>query len=480
MTFAPRIVFGDIDLTSAPYMVEFGFNLGASVTLYDVIASLMLDGSNTTSPGAGNRENVQLSIITEWPDSFVAARNAETLELESAKPFNTLTFYPGDGHGPASVLETFEGQIVHDYDQDLEQAGLRRYILTLPALPFARSEEPVAFVWTGPGEELNALTSLTGWTASPTPTLGDTGSGPFFEMAANTTFSRSIVADNYLWIQLQGSATASAATLHDVTVNGVAVAAATVRHVGVGPGYWTIPTEAWQGQTVTVSFVVNATALSHTFLKEFWSLGYPNIGQKITGGVSRPKGLDVVDILGSARTPCTISFTAPAGGAWVYTAPDPNAALRQRGVGEMVFGVFEVTAPEGAETDVDGYLQYFPPGDHAINIGMTDPQPLELNPNGVYPQTEMTTFSATGITGAFQFPYPVDRRAAVSYFNTSGAKTLISPSPTLPQGYHGDALVYTVHSLHPGRCGVGVFDADGDPITATFTYYPRNLIHAAH
>ncbi len=486
--FTPRIVFGSLDLTADPYSVGVEFDLDAGSTIYDVVSSLVLDGSIVTSPGVGNRETISLPILIDWPDSHIAARRAEALEVELAKPFNTLTFYPGDGAGPVTVLETFEGQIALDSDpgQIMEQDRFRRYILTIPALPFARAKDPVQITWTGPGRELDPLTSLSAWTTSPTPTLTNnptSGSpNPSFEMAATTTLSRQILADNYLWIQVQGPTGTTSTTLHDVTVNGEAISASTIRYVSSSSsGFYTIPTERWQGQTVTVSFQIDGTGGSHKFLVAFWSLAYPNVGWITTATVSKPKGLDVIDVLGSARTPCTIRFTAPSGGAFVYTAPDPNAQLRQRGAGEIVFAKFTVSSSSGAEVNVGGYLTYFPQGTHYAQIGMTDAQPLELNPNGVYPANEMKTFTATGITSTFQYPYPTDTRAAISFFSSTGAKALITPSASLPQGYHGDTVAGTsLHALHPPRCGFGVFDTSGNPITTTIDYYPRNRIHAAH
>ena len=92
MTFAPRIVYGDLDLTDVPFMVEFGFDLGHAVTLYDVISSLMVDGSLTYSPGAGNRESLQFSVLTEAPDSSSSADSAALLDAEESRDVHTLTF----------------------------------------------------------------------------------------------------------------------------------------------------------------------------------------------------------------------------------------------------------------------------------------------------------------------------------------------------------------------------------------------------
>lgn len=478
VTFAPKIEFGAIDLTKHPYSVEFGFDLDTPKTLYDVIASFMLDGSFAGSKGAGNREGMTLPVYIEWPDSLVGARRAEELELELEKPTNEVIFYPGDGAGPPTVLETFVGDIDHDYDQDKEQAGLRRYLLTIPALPFARAKELETFTWTGPGTEVAPLTALPAdWTASPAPTPGDTGAGPFLEMSTTTTWTMKIRADNYIWMQLLSGTAVNETSVHDITVNGEPVDSDTVRfEAGF---FYTIPTEKWQGQLVTVSMQINAFGGSHTKLKEFWTVAYPNPGAKTSGGISRPWGLDIVDVKGSVRTPCSIRFTAPAGGAFVISMPDPNAALR-RGASEIVFANFTVTDPAGAEIAVDDGLAYFVEGSHQVTIGRTAPRPLELNPDGVFPQRSMQSFSGGGISTGFQYPFPEDRRAATTFFTTAGAKSLISPTPALKSGFRSDAAWHTIHSMHAGRCGFGVYDVAGNPITTEVSYYPRNRIHAAH
>ena len=77
------------------------------VTLYDVAESLLLDGAIMVSPGAGNREGLVIPVYIEASDTQIAADYGTTLDLEASKRSNTLAFYPGDGYGPATVLETF-------------------------------------------------------------------------------------------------------------------------------------------------------------------------------------------------------------------------------------------------------------------------------------------------------------------------------------------------------------------------------------
>jgi hypothetical protein len=211
-------------------------------------------------------------------------------------------------------------------------------------------------------------------------------------------------------------------------------------------------------------------------LREFWTVSYPvATAPDAIETVTEPRGIGVVDVGGTARTPCTIRFTAPAGGAFVYTAPDPNTVIRG-GSGETVFAAFTVADPDGGEVDVDGRLMWFPQGDHATHIGFTDPQPSELNPNGIWP---VEAVGADVTLGGDRWTYPTDGRAAISFFDTTGDKALISPRPTLPTGYSGDAITHEVHALYPGRCGFAVLDINGDPIPATITYYKRWKHHAA-
>lgn len=477
MTFVPRIVYGDLDLTDEPYLVELGFSLGNGVTVYEAISSLMLDGSFMSSPGAGNREGLTLSVIVEAADSAESAPYAAALELETGKAFNTLTFYPGDGFGAATVLETFPAQVTHDWDQTLDEAGLRRYILDIPALPFGRSEETESFVWSGAGVELDPLSSTSTWTtvAGSTGTSANAdGAGSQLNLTGTTTIRQTLAvdADEYLWLKTGNNPPSS------VKVNGVAVSSSSWKQ-------WTpsgartfiaVPCGGVRGTkpTVEMTFTGGGT------LYEFYTVSYPS--PVTIADDLKPRGIGVVDVIGSARTACRISFTAPAGGAFVYTAPDPNVSIRERGVGEVVFGVFNVTDANGAEVNAAGQVMWFPQGTHSAQVGLSAPQPLELNPNGVWPTLacgQATWDGGSIAAGAYQFAYPSDAKAAITFYDTTGAKNIISPSPSLPEGYHGGAAHHEVHALHPGRCGFAVLDQNGDPITATVTYYPRWWSHAA-
>lgn len=453
MTFAPRIVYGDLDLTDYPYSVEFGFDLGSAETLYDVISSLMVDGSLTSSPGSGNRQGLQLSVLTEGSDSGVLAELGAALDLEAGKQTNELVFYPGDGYGEPCVLDTFAAQSTHDWDQTLEKSGLRRFVLTIPARPFVRSVDATTLNWTGSPRETD-LSTTTGWTVVGAGAISSAG-GQIQKttMDSDVTLSRSVALDEYLWLKTPGPVPAGTHLVTSVTVNGVSVPDATIRQEAVSSQhFYTIPTRAWLGQTATVQFTLSpGSAGTYATLEEFWTTPYPNKTE--AGAATRPLGIDVIDVGGTARAPIAlVSFTSPSGGAWLITGPDPNVALRDRGARENLYEKWTVAGGDPV----------YVPGDYARVTQQSQPQPASLNPNGIWPQYA---------TGANKLAFPSDRGVAVSFF-PAGDVLVVSASPDLPSGFHSTALIYEEHALSAGRSMFAVIAAaTGNPIPATVTFY---------
>lgn len=451
--------------------------LGNAVPVAEAISSLMTDGGLTTIRSFGNRTAAFLVTITA-PDPGALA-DGEAVLMAALDRVSALAWHVP--FGPSSFFDVVACWSEHQFDDLEEVRQVRRtFRVTFECLPFARSEGSITFTWTGP-TELTPLTSFTGWTlvsGSAAYNANALGAGvPGIAASSTAVLRRTVTVQDYLWFKTPG-VPVSAKGVTSVKVNGTAIPDAEVHEEGnlftTATRFYTVPVGAWRGQSVSVEF----TLLSGTALTEFWTRSYP--GAIVDAGDTRPKGVDVIDVLGTARTPCTISFTAPAGGAFVYTGPDPDAAIRERGAGESVYGKFTVSGG-GAEVTVGNGLIWFPDGNHRISIGTTTPQPLELNPNGAWPtQASGQALSGTGISaGASQFAYPVDSKAAISFFDTSGAKALISPSPSLPEGYFGGAVTHSAHTLHPGRSGFAVLDVNGDPISTTVTYYPRWKHHAA-
>ena len=449
--------------------------LGNPVPVTEAIASLMTDGGLATIKSFSNRTALFNVTITAPDPGALADGEAELMTALDA--VSALAWHVP--FGPSSFFDVVACWSEHAFDDLTEIQQLQRtFRVSFECLPFARSRDAVTFTWTGP-TEVTPLSSMSGWTVVSGSAAYNANAGglgvPGIAASSTAVLRRTVTVADYLWFKTT-AVPVSAKGITSVKVNGTTIPDAEVREEGnlfiTANRFYTVPVGAWRGQSVTVEFTLLSS--SGTALTEFWTRSYP--GAIVGAGDTRPKGIDVIDVDGTARTPCTISFTAPAGGAFVYTAPDPNRALRERGAPEAVYAKFTVVDADGEEVNVGGRLMWFPPGDHATNVGVTDPQPLQLNPNGVWP-TEATGVS-TMLDGS-QFAYPVDAKAAISFFTTSGAKNLISPTPALPQGYFGDAVTHEQHALHPGRSGFAVLNMNGDPITTTVTYYPHWRHHAA-
>lgn len=450
--------------------------LGNPVPVTEAIASLMTDGGLATIKSFSNRTALFNVTITAPDPGALADGEAELMTALDA--VSALAWHVP--FGPSSFFDVVACWSEHAFDDLTEIQQLQRtFRVSFECLPFARSRDAVTFTWTGP-TEVTPLSSMSGWTVVSGSAAWNADAGgvgvPGILASSDAVLRRTVTVDEYLWFKV-ATVPASVKGITSVTVNGTAIPDAEVREEGdlvtTSTRFYTVPVGAWRGESVTVEF----TLLASTGLTELWTRSYP--GAIAGAGDARPKGVSVIDVVGTARTPCTISFTAPSGGAFVYTGPDPDAAIRNRGVAESVYGKFTVTG-DGAEVSVGGQLMWFPPGDHTTSIGNTVPQPVSFYPNGVWPAAASgAVLSGTNISSGSQWSYPMDAKAALSFFATTGAKTLISPSPSLPQGYYGDAVTHEQHSLYPGRSGFAVLDVSGYPVTATITYYPRWKHHAA-
>ena len=464
--------------------VEASF--GNAVPVVDAMPSLMRDGDLTRTTRDGNRVVTFRHRVTaqtprmldELGEALIAAVQS-TQQLRWQKP-------AGAASDCYDVVRVQTEKLADEQWDVRERRGVRVYRVSYECLPYVRSDKVSTFTWTGPSAELASMNSTAGWTVVGGGAIASAvGIGSDFSYLYRTTsgaitLRRTVTLDEYLWLAV-GEAITDGSMLYTVKIDGVSIPSSKWkrRYIRSAITSYLVPTGAWSGKTVVVEVTISnsSTWSNRATLAGFHSMGYPNLGATDTGQM-RPLGIGVIDVDGTARAPCTISFTAPAGGACVYTGPDPNAAIRAKGAGEAVFAKFTVTDDNGTEVSVGSQLMWFPPGDHLTNIGVTDPQPLELNPNGVWP-TQASGFADLGDVNGTQWAYPIDVMAAISAFSTSGAKNLISPSPALPQGYRGDAAAHEEHVLHPPRCGFAVMDVNGNPITTTVTYYARWKHNAA-
>lgn len=173
----PRILLGDLDLTAAPFMWEFGADFGGPEVVYETLVSMLRDGSSMSSTRTDNRQ-LSLSVVIEAADFNNLARYEAQLIAECDKPRNTLTFEPGDAFGAPSVFQTFRASAVMERDDDREQAFTRRWAVTIPALPYVQAAAAVvtpATPATPTYTLIDSCSSATGWT---TTALGPTVTGP--------------------------------------------------------------------------------------------------------------------------------------------------------------------------------------------------------------------------------------------------------------------------------------------------------------
>lgn len=149
MSDSLEVYYGDLCLTEYPYSIEFNAtDYGSPQSVSDVVASLT-DGEVEVSSRAGNR-SMSMSVLVEGADFVELAVNGEALAMEADKARNLLTIDPGDGFGPPTKFDTFRApELPIDRSEAMEGARLRRYLLTVRALPFGRSETPQTITPTG-------------------------------------------------------------------------------------------------------------------------------------------------------------------------------------------------------------------------------------------------------------------------------------------------------------------------------------------
>lgn len=180
MNLVPRFFLGDLDLTDYPFAVEFGAQYGSPENVTEVLNSLLADGELLSSTRTSNRE-MTLTVIVEGSDMLALAEAEATLVREASKPANTLTIDPGDGFAPPTAFDTFRAGIDFDRNDAHEGQNLRRFVLTIPALPYGRSESLTTEVAEGipsVGTIVNAGTSLTGW-STPAAVVPGSSSGSY-------------------------------------------------------------------------------------------------------------------------------------------------------------------------------------------------------------------------------------------------------------------------------------------------------------
>lgn len=482
-------------------VTEGSDGLGNPVPVIDQMESLLRDGDLSYITKDGNRVASLFLCVTGRTehdlDLFEMTLLAETDKV------NTLLYERPGGAPMILDVVTSYSELQH---LPINATVLNRiYKVTFECLPYGRSVEPEVIEWTAPYTQVTDLSSTTGWTVVGggeiqvgTGLLGALFGARYLRRttAGTLRLRRTFVLDEYLRLGVDGIA-GDTDVVNTVTVDGVAIDKTTFNFEGNAGVYSvvTIPTGPWRGGSHVVEFTIKqGTDTGLATLYSIYTESYPN---KNPSALTAPKGIGVIDVGGTARTGCMLEFTIPADrGAFIYTAPDPNEALR-RGSGEVMFAQFEALTDDGVVVDVGPWSQWFPKGVHATTVGVTAARPTRLYPGGVWPTLQTGKGVANVGDGAHEtsYAYPVDRRAACAFFDTDGDKVIVTPSPDLPSGFQGDApnnlwwvipedtggaSYYEVIGLHPGRCGFAVIDTDGNPVPCTITYDLRWKHNAEH
>lgn len=180
MILHPRVVFGGLELTEYPFAIVMDEgDDGVAQNVYVSLDSELRDGTIVSRTTTQNRE-VTRTVLVEGDDLLAVAEATAALARECEKVRNTLMLDPGDSFAPPKVYETFVAQMVEVALPGGEEAALRLFRITWPALPFARSVEP--FTVTGVTSAaspstvtLSDGTSTTGWTSDGGLTVSTSG-----------------------------------------------------------------------------------------------------------------------------------------------------------------------------------------------------------------------------------------------------------------------------------------------------------------
>lgn len=365
MSLYPRVTLGELDLTDAPYGIEFGFDMGSPQNVAVELVSRLQDGEVISSTRSSNRE-VQFSVIVEGSDMVELAEAERALILEADKPRNTLTLDPGDGYGAPTAFDTFRAQVRFVRDDSMEMANLRRYTVSIVCLPFGRSITKVRVDTVGAptgGTVVNTMESTTGWSSAagnvaPLIAVDSTqfyaaGTGAVKVKATSSSTSSGVgyygqdvtyagvsrdtltglavdtgaggymsVLVRYEWpttpdyvADLPPSAMrliryTVGATTYDPTF----FASEAVPGIGTGGGTfvryaWAVPAGVTVSEVEFLSYQYVRADLAPSFVPHVW---YDSL--TLSTGVSTSAAvLSTVDVLGSVRAPCALEVTGSGG-----------------------------------------------------------------------------------------------------------------------------------------------------------------------
>ncbi len=134
------------ECAGAIFRLSPGWDLSSAAPRTDIVQSLLLDGQRPEGDSADNRlmaipVTVMVPAGTAGADQVLAAAREFLLETVGKDQFNMV--WTRDGGLPL-VLECFKaGQSVVTYSLVDQESLISRIVLTIPAMPYGRSDQPV-------------------------------------------------------------------------------------------------------------------------------------------------------------------------------------------------------------------------------------------------------------------------------------------------------------------------------------------------
>lgn len=334
---APRFFVGDLELTSYPFGVlreDVEVDLGAPQNAADVIESLMVDGELVSSSRSGNR-TLTVPVLVEGGDLLALAANEATLIQACEKARNTFTVDPGDGFGPPTVFDTFRIQAVHTRDSRYEAALMRRWDLTIPALPWGRAATLVTQTLTPAvvtPTVVDDCVSLTNWTSSgaypaslsTTTYLGEDVIAASFTSVGSgfrgTVVSYSGTKPTTAFVGLDVNWDGNSNTDKVVKLQGSTPQSSEVVTLGTGTytRYWFATPAAASSWAFTFEQTINGVGSSSVSVSTW------RIANLVSSADVGNSGVMSVDTLGSVRSVGSVTLSRATAITWAMVYADPQ------------------------------------------------------------------------------------------------------------------------------------------------------------
>lgn len=354
-----RLVFGALELTDplGPYVVHGeGADLGNPVPVVVAMERMLQDGAVASTLRNDNRTQ-RFFVTVKGADGIALAENERALVLETGKR-NTLSWTPPDGYAPTTVFDVQTSWLDNSFDDLGELRGERVYGLTITALPFGRSVDPVLAdaVFDGTSTVVDGMNAATGWTAtapggaaltlSVDTTTFATATGSLTatksytppntstlhvdEMQFHRAASFAMSGAEYLTLQVR-TQYATQQVLLDYTKAGVrTINAELISSESMPAGFTRYKWRVGDGTVSDLTFRVRQYMESETppASMQAWA---DDLARVTASGASTKQSLRLLPVTGSARTPGSLQIshaTSALGQTLVFTCPDKGDGYR--------------------------------------------------------------------------------------------------------------------------------------------------------